>query len=390
MPTELSSGPGKGLDERDFLSLLQACLACGMVVVDERLQTAFFNSVSAKMLGLPEPPKGGLPFDHLPASLATLIRETRTTGDSINGRQLVLKEGALESNLIQVSTLPARVGATEVLGVVAVLNDVTSVRGWEANVQRMDRLQSVGTLSASMAHEVRNAFVAVRTFVELLLEKNQDADLAEIVRQEMTRIDTILSQMLKFSRTNKPAHSRVHLHAVIDRSMRLVQHVLEQKQITLQTSFAARPDDLEGDASLLEQAVINLCFNAADAMQPNGKLSLSTQLLAPCTSPANLPLNRNRPILYLEIRDNGAGIAPEVLEHIFEPFYTTKIEGTGLGLAITRRIIQDHGGVIYAQSKLGKGSTFSIYLPALSSPSKSPEPELQVGRIIRSDPGSED
>src|SRR5581483_7240328 len=119
-------------------------------------------------------------------------------------------------------------------------------------------LHSVGTLSAGLAHEARNAFVAVRTFVELLLEQNKEADLAEIVRLEMNRIDSILTQMRKFSGPARPTFSPIHLHSVLDKSLQVLHHLLDEKKIQVTRSFAAAPDQLSGDQDQLEQAFINL------------------------------------------------------------------------------------------------------------------------------------
>jgi len=120
---------------------------------------------------------------------------------------------------------------------------------------------------------------------------------------------------------------------------------------------------VNGDGNQLEQAIINLCFNAVDAMKSNGHLKIATDLLPPGAAPASIPLDQTRPVLRLTIQDDGVGIPPGDIARLFEPFFTTKTEGTGLGLAITRRIIQDHGGVINAESQPGQGATFLIYLP---------------------------
>lgn len=231
-------------------------------------------------------------------------------------------------------------------------------------MRRLDRLHSVGTLSASMAHEVKNAFVAIRTFVDLLLEKNQQADLADIVRLEMGRIDSILGQMRKFSGPAKPEFSSVRLHLLLDKSLQLIQHLLADKKIKVTRAFAASPDTVQGDHDQLEQALINLFFNALDAMKPNGVLTVSTQIIPEASGIAGLPHHKEGPYVRVTIQDNGTGIQPENMERLFEPFFTTKPDGTGLGLAITRRIIQEHHGVIAVESELNKGTMLSFTLPA--------------------------
>ena len=132
-------------------------------------------------------------------------------------------------------------------------------------------------------------------------------------------------------------------------------------------SFNASSDLVTGDQNQLEQAFLNLFFNALDAMGKNGRLALSTEILSPNSQVAGLPQGKNKAFLRIVVHDNGVGIPPADMDRLFEPFFTTKPEGTGLGLAITRRIIQEHQGVVTVQSEPDKGTTFSLFLP-LESP----------------------
>ena len=276
--------------------------------------------------------------------------------------------------------------------------DALSANNPDKNLRRLERLASLGTLSAGLAHEIRNALVAMKTFVDLLLEKNQDAELAEIVRREIGRIDSIVAQMLKFAGPSMPTLAPIRLHEILDRSLRLLHHRLEAKMISLHRSYAAGSDLIRGDDYQLEQAFVNLFLNALEAMGPNGKLDVTTDLtgaeinessaqsqkraesreqraesregahgvtrptspLSPLPSPAG-----GRRQLRVRIKDSGVGIAPECMARLFEPFFTTKQNGTGLGLAITRRIIQEHGGAISVESEPNQGATFSVLLSAL-------------------------
>src|SRR5262249_20356588 len=154
--------------------------------------------------------------------------------------------------------------------VVVLLKDFSSTKKLEHNLQRLDRLASAGTLSAGMAHEIRNAFVAVKTFIDLLLEKNKDDELAELVRHEMKRVDSIVSQMLKFSGPAQPAFASVSLHKVLDRSLRLAQHRVEGRLIVFERQFQAESDSMKGDDNQLEQAFVNLLLNAVEAINAAG------------------------------------------------------------------------------------------------------------------------
>ena len=221
-------------------------------------------------------------------------------------------------------------------------------------MQRLDRLANLGMLSAGMAHEIKNGMVAIKTFVDLLLEKNQDAELGEVVRHELNRINAIVSQMLRIASPASANFETVRVHEVLDHSLRLLQPQVSGKLITVKKNYHAESDVVRGDDAQLQQTFMNLFLNALEAMGPNGTLAISTEIADG---------EKGTRILKVKIQDTGTGVAPENLTHLFEPFFTTKKNGTGLGLAISHRIIQEHHGAIEVQSESGKGSTFGISLP---------------------------
>jgi signal transduction histidine kinase len=243
---------------------------------------------------------------------------------------------------------------------VAVISDLSSRQNVEEHMRRFDRLASIGTLSASMAHEIKNALVAVKTFVDLLLKENKEAELAGIVSREMRRIDSIVSQMLRFAGPAKPTFAPVRMHELLDRTLQLVQFQLEGKKISLLRFFRASSDWVRGDNYQLEQAFINLLFNALEAMGPNGTLTVSTEILPPDAAPGQ----NKAPLLAVRVNDTGTGIPPENIGKLFDPFFTTKPNGTGLGLSISRRIVQEHGGTLAVESEPNQGTTFTVSLPA--------------------------
>ena len=224
----------------------------------------------------------------------------------------------------------------------------------EQNMRRLDRLASLGLLSAGIAHEIKNGLTAIQTFVELLLQKGEDRELASVVGRELKRIDSLVSQMLRFAAPGKNEFASVHVHDLLDHSLRLVQHQISGKLISIQRDYKAAPETIHGDEFQLQQAFMNLLFNAIEAMGTNGELTIATE-----TTESGQ--------LRIQIRDTGAGIAPENIGRLFEPFFTTKKNGTGLGLAISQRIVSEHGGGISAKSEVNKGSTFTILLPAASA-----------------------
>jgi len=230
----------------------------------------------------------------------------------------------------------------------------------DERMRHLDRLASLGTLSASFAHEIRNALVSVRTFVDLLLEQNKNAELAETVRHEIIRIDSIVWQMLRFSGTQRSTEADFGLHELLLRLMRALEPQLSARAIRLQTVFQAPADSVRGNSQQLEQAFMNLFLNALDAIGREGEIAIGTAFV-----PDGKTAGKR---LHVTVSDTGHGITPEQMSRLFEPFFTTKPEGTGLGLAITRQIIELHSGTISVASDPGKGSVFHIVLPLMLNP----------------------
>jgi PAS domain S-box-containing protein len=347
-----------------FASTLRDILASGAILVDAQGKVTFVSEEARKVLGLAANGMAGASAEALPMPLQNLVREALSSGSPGAGRELELPGGAYKPVTAWVTVLPFPAGAESVA--VVVVNNITSAKRLEANFLHFDRLASLGTLSASMAHEIRNALVAGKTFFDLLFEKHQDAELVEVARREICRIEAIVSRMLKFVGTTEPAFSEVRLHDVLEHSLRLVEPQLGDKLISVHRSFKAAPDRVRGDELQLQQACVNLFLNALEAMGPRGTLTIATAAIPPGAGLKGLPAEAR---IGLTIQDTGPGIPPESFARLFEPFFTTKSNGTGLGLPITRRIIQEHRGDITVESAPSKGTAFRIILPALDTPS---------------------
>ena len=346
-----------------FAAVLRDHLACGVILIDAGKQVSVLAGRARLLLGL-DPDQAVLPpFEALPAPVQAIIRETLASGKAPADRQIELDAGSRGKITLHVSVVPQEPNAKG-SGVVVVLSDLTTAQQLEERLVQLDRLANMGTLAATMAHEIKNALVAGKTFIDLLLEKHKDAELVDVVRRELSRIDAIVSRMLRFAGPAKADFSEVRLHEVLEHSLCLVQPQLEDKSATLSRSFQAATDRLKGDDYQLQQAFVNLFLNAVDAMGPNGTLSVSTETCSPDARSAKQADSMKRPHLRIMIKDTGVGIPPENLARLFEPFFTTKAKGTGLGLAITRHIILQHQGSISVESQPGQGTAFQILLPA--------------------------
>jgi signal transduction histidine kinase len=215
------------------------------------------------------------------------------------------------------------------------------------------------------AYDFLDALVAIKTFVDALKKEDRETGLGEIVTSEIERINSIVGQTLKLSGAATPTFTELHVHDVMDQSVRLIAYQVSEKRIQLRKDFGAALDLVRGDAYQLEQAFLNLFLNALAATGIGGELRIGTQALEPSALAQYPAVDSSQKWLRVTVRDTGTGIAPDVMEHLFEPFFTTKPEGTGLGLSITRRIVREHGGVISVESRLGKGTTFIILLPVV-------------------------
>lgn len=359
-----SQQPDSKTDEAfNLVPALRECLSPGVMVIGRNEQILSCTSEVERCLNLPAGSSVGAPLTRLPEALRRIIREAFQAGNTAVSGDFTMNSGTHLGRNFYLNATPTPTGTSDLI-VVLTLTDITGFARLQQSVERLDRLATAGTLAAGMAHEIKNALVAVKTFVDLLLEKDKETELAEIVGREMSRVNTIVRQLLKFGGNNRPERGPVRLHDVLDHSLRMVQHQLDGKLISLNRSFKATPDIVPGDNQQLEQVFVNLFLNAVDATGANGSLTVETEFIAAAGLGIATPQLAGQPHVRVTVADTGAGISPENLEQMFEPFFTTKNHGTGLGLPITRRIVQEHHGQILVESQPNKGTVFNIILPA--------------------------
>jgi two-component system sensor histidine kinase AtoS len=256
------------------------------------------------------------------------------------------------------------------LGVLFVMNDLTELKKLEEQVRRTDRLSSLGTLSAGMAHEIKNPLVSIKTFTQLLPERYEDEEFRvtffELIGDEIKRIDSIVNRLLKFARPAEANLVRTHLHNVLDESLQLMEQQAKGHGIDLVRSFGADTDMIKGDTELLKQAMINFFLNAIEAMSTGGRLEVGTRLERNGDVFAGGGDGANGSLLHVTIRDTGTGIMPDDVNRIFDPFFTKKPTGTGLGLSVAHGILQEHGVAINVDSRHGAGTTFHLLFPVVA------------------------
>jgi len=240
----------------------------------------------------------------------------------------------------------------------------SELRSAHDHMLHVEKMASLGKMAAVVAHEVNNPLSGILTYAKLLRkwvgsgqaehEKRDEAmECLDLIATESRRCGDLIKNLLSLSRTAPMNIQATDLQAVIDRCLMLVRHQLELGGIELQVNLAADLPRVPCDPAQIEQVLIALIMNAIDAMPRGGNLWLDAGLSDDETE------------VEIQVRDDGAGIASDILPHIFEPFLTTKEtgHGVGLGLAISRGIMERHNGRIEVQSELGRGTTFTVALP---------------------------
>jgi PAS domain S-box-containing protein len=257
---------------------------------------------------------------------------------------------------------------------VITVREVTEERENQARVQMQERLATVGQLAAGIAHDFNNIMAAIMVYTDLLGRDIEalphGRERLVIIQQQVQRASSLIRQILDFSRRSVMEQSTLDVLPFIKELDRLLERLLPEN-IHLELLYQPGSYLIKADPTRLQQVFMNLAVNARDAMPAGGTLSfeIARLRLAPDEMPP-MPEIEPGEWVRLTVRDNGVGIAPEAVAHIFEPFYSTKPsgEGTGLGLAQAYGIIKQHGGHIDVHSRVGEGSAFVIYLPALPVP----------------------
>lgn len=320
---------------------------CGVLIFNATGEPVYSSSEALHLLGL-SLAKAGIPaMRDLPSPIRDFSLQALRTGEPLENRRIKLDA----EHVLRASAIPlTAVGAS---GVVLWFEQAEASAQLKEKLMRVDRLANLGALGAMTSHELKNALVTVKTFVELLIQKVPDAELSELVRREVGRMESLLGSISQFSGGPRGINE-FDLHDVVAHACRLMQPQVRTREMVLEQEIGAEPAMLKGSAGQLLQAFVNLLMNAIEASGPGGRILLKAGL-----SKTDDGSNH----VEILVQDTGSGIQPEHLSHLFQPFFSTKPQGTGLGLAITRRIVQEHGGTIRAESSPGKGTTFHIRLP---------------------------
>ncbi len=268
-----------------------------------------------------------------------------------------------EARIANISIAPLVSREFKTLGRIVMVDDMTARVGLESQLAQAEKLSSIGLLAAGVAHEVNTPLAVISSYTQMLTKqlrsRPDEAERLTLLLDKITtqtfRASEIVNGLLNFSRIGGSEFRATDLHAVLRETLALLEHQFKTARIRVVTDFQPELPPIHGNSGKLQQVFLNLLLNAKDAMRDGGTLHIATEL-GECIS--------------VRIADSGAGIAPEHMQRIYDPFFTTKTavregerRGTGLGLAVSYGIMQEHAGKIHVESRLGAGTTFALEFP---------------------------
>lgn len=293
--------------------------------------------------------------ESLHASWQRELRQARDGGGSIRPFEVRIqcKTGEVRQAIANTQLLGSRI--------VIIFTDITERERLRHELVKMQKLESIGLLAGGMAHDFNNILTGITgnlSLARVLLDIQHAAVQPLLAAEEAAgRAAELTGQLLTFARGGEPVREVLALEGVINRSL----HLLNGTHVQAEVAIAADLRCVEADSAQLTQVLSNLIVNAVEAMLNGGLLRIKADNLPEGTNPATLPAGH---YVRLQLHDNGPGMTPQILERIFEPYFTTKPESSGLGLATAYSIISRHGGSLLAESTPGKGSLLTILLPA--------------------------
>ena len=325
----------------------------GLVAMDRESRIIAFNQTAEFVLRKTAGEViGQMAKDVLPEACRDLLRTLAVE------KQIIAKE--IDCSLTDGRTVPLEVIATVLeeedgaRGVVVLFRDITEIKQLKKEIARSQRLASLGSLAAGVAHEIRNPLSSIKGFATYFKERYRDnpddSQTADIMVQEVDRLNRVIGQLLDYARPMTMNRRETAIQTVIQHALRMIESQAREKGVVIQTELQADVAAVLIDPDRIKQVFLNLYLNAIGAMEGGGILSV-----------ALLSMTDRR--IRIEVRDTGVGIDPKDLDRIFDPYFTTKSSGTGLGLAIVQKIIEAYRGEIQVASTPGLGTTVSVILP---------------------------
>jgi two-component system sensor histidine kinase HydH len=340
---------------RAFSDSLVKNMPIGLLAIDSDGRIASFNETAESILRLSSPDilwKNHT--DVLPQPFLELVAQLKS------GRGFIEEE--IECPVTNGVFVPLEVIATffkeekgAFLGHVILFRDLSEVKQLKDEIVRSERLASIGRLAAGVAHEIRNPLSSIKGFATYFKERYreipEDQKAAEIMIQEVERMNKVIGQLLEFARPLNIDKKPASLGALVQQSLKMIEADAHGRGIKINTSISPDMEKAVVDPDKMKQVFLNLYLNAFEAMENGGTLFVE------------LREDGSAGAVRITISDTGTGIKDEDLTRVFDPYFTTKSSGTGLGLAIVHKIVESHGGEVRVESRHGEGTTVTILLP---------------------------
>ena len=353
---------------KEFSENIVESINVGILAADLDDRVESWNTQIERLTGIPRQSAVGRKLSELfPAGLCEKFEQIRAETGVHNIYKFVLQSPANGANgngngaghrsdhILNLAIAPLISKDLQQIGRLIIFDDITDRDELERRLVQADKMSSIGVLAAGVAHEVNTPLAVISTYAQMLAKQisgdDQKARLLDKIAKQTFRASEIVNSLLSFSRTSTTEFVELDLNKVIRETLTLIEHQLQKSGIEVMLNFEEGLPGVKGNAGKLQQVFLNLFLNARDAMESGGRLTVKTW-------------NADG-FARIDVVDNGQGIAPEHLERIYDPFFTTKAarKGTGLGLSVTYGIVREHGGTIEVESRLGVGSRFHVEIP---------------------------
>ena len=331
----------------------------GLITIDLEGKVITLNETAEQILGKGRNEMVGSPLeetlgDDLP--LYRMMSETLLHEKGIFHSEMELKKEEAELWLTASTSLLTD-GEGKKIGALCIFQDITEIKALEEKLRQADRLTALGTLSAGLAHEIKNPLSAIKTFVQLLPKKFESPSFMEkfniTVPREIDRINLLVEDLLELTRRRIRPMVNLDVNLLILQVIDLHGEEMAKRQILFEDHLDRTIPQIQGDSEKLYRAFSNMVINSIQAMPNGGRLVISS---GPDQVSSMVKIN---------FRDTGVGMDEETTKNLFNPFFTTKEKGAGLGMALSEKIIEDHRGTIEVMSEKGVGTAFVIYLPVV-------------------------